>query len=269
MPRHSRRCLLLFVTLYSFCWPGLCVADPVLQTVPPADSAGIQLLEKGDDEGAIKLLRAVVKKDGANVRAWHYLGLALEHRGQTGDARKAYEQAARLGDAWVEAVFLKIGKGDDSHLLRQIHEPLIWALASARKYIALTTKPSKAKAREWNERLQSLRDFEELADAANYLPGQRLVFPAGEVTSRARVLSKPPPTYTEEARRNRISGTIVLVAIFAMDGKVKAIRALKTLPDGLTEMAISAARQIRFIPAMKDGKPVSRFMHLEYNFNLY
>lgn len=239
------------------------------QSVPPADSAGIDLFQQGDDKSAIKALREVVKKDQANVRAWHYLGLALEHQGKTSDARKAHERAAKLGDAWVEAVFLKMGQGDDTGLFRQIHERLIWAVASARKYIALSGKPSKAKQREWNERLQSLRDFEELSDQKNYTPGQRQIFSAREVTTRARVLGKPEPLYTEEARRKQVTGTVVLSAIFAMDGKVKAIRALKSLPNGLTESAIAAARQIRFVPAIKDGKPVSMFMHLEYNFNLY
>ncbi|MDX6695309.1 MAG: hypothetical protein QOF02_3861, partial [Blastocatellia bacterium] len=38
---------------------------------------------------------------------------------------------------------------------------------------------------------------------------------------------------------------------------------------GLTEKAIAAARQIRFSPAMKDGRAVSQFVQIEYNFNLY
>jgi hypothetical protein len=41
------------------------------------------------------------------------------------------------------------------------------------------------------------------------------------------------------------------------------------LPHGLTEKALSAARNIKFIPAMKDGKYVSMYIQLEYNFNLY
>jgi len=37
----------------------------------------------------------------------------------------------------------------------------------------------------------------------------------------------------------------------------------------LTERAIAAAKQIRFVPAQKDGHAVSMWMQLEYNFNLY
>jgi len=90
-----------------------------------------------------------------------------------------------------------------------------------------------------------------------------------EVDQRARLLSKPEPQYTEEARRNQISGTVLLRAVFASSGEVGQIRALNQLPFGLTEKAIAAARQIKFVPARKNGRPVSVYMQLEYSFNLY
>jgi TonB family protein len=95
------------------------------------------------------------------------------------------------------------------------------------------------------------------------------ILTAAEVDQRVRVLTKPEPQYTEEARRNQITGTVVLRAVFASSGEVVSIRALNSLPFGLTEKAIAAARQIKFEPAMKDGRPVSVYLHLEYNFNLY
>jgi TonB family protein len=95
------------------------------------------------------------------------------------------------------------------------------------------------------------------------------VYIGPEVSRRARVLSKPEPPYTEEARRNNVTGSVILRVVFSRAGEVTNIRALKTLPLGLTEKAIAAARQIRFIPAMRNGQPVSMYMQLEYNFNLY
>ncbi|HEX8140112.1 MAG TPA: energy transducer TonB, partial [Pyrinomonadaceae bacterium] len=94
-------------------------------------------------------------------------------------------------------------------------------------------------------------------------------FSPREVTQKARILSKPEPQYTEEARRNQISGTVVLKAVFSSSGQVTNIRAVSSLPYGLTEKAIAAARQIRFTPAMKDGRAVSQYIQIEYNFNLY
>jgi TonB family protein len=99
--------------------------------------------------------------------------------------------------------------------------------------------------------------------------GSRQVYKIFEVTQRAKVISKPEPQYTEAARKNQVTGSVVLSVIFSESGEVTSIRAIRLLPDGLTEKAIAAARQIRFVPAMRNGQPVSVYMQLEYNFNLY
>jgi protein TonB len=90
-----------------------------------------------------------------------------------------------------------------------------------------------------------------------------------EVEQKARLLSKPEPQYSEEARKQGITGTVILRVIFSSTGEITQIRAVQTLPFGLTERAIAAAREIKFLPAMKGGRPVSVYMQLEYNFNLY
>src|SRR6266851_5077858 len=95
------------------------------------------------------------------------------------------------------------------------------------------------------------------------------IFTGKEVSSKARLLSKPEPQYTEDARKNQIVGTVVLKVVFASSGQVTNIRTVSGLPYGLTERAIAAARQIKFVPATKDGHQVSMWMQLEYNFNLY
>ncbi len=94
-------------------------------------------------------------------------------------------------------------------------------------------------------------------------------FTGAEVEQRARLLSKPEPQYTEEARKNQVQGTVRLRVVFSSAGEVVQIRAVNTLPFGLTERAIAAARQIKFVPAVKSGHAVSVHMQLEYNFNLY
>jgi TonB family protein len=100
-------------------------------------------------------------------------------------------------------------------------------------------------------------------------PDYNRIFSGKDVTQKAKVLSKPEPQYTEDARKNQITGTVTLRVVFTSGGQVTEIRAIKQLPYGLTEKAMAAARMIRFIPAMKDGRPVSMYMQLEYNFNLY
>ena len=95
------------------------------------------------------------------------------------------------------------------------------------------------------------------------------IFSGREVTAKARVLEKGEPTYSESARKFGVQGTVILRAVFAKNGEVTNIHVTKKLPHGLTERAISAARAIRFTPAMKDGQPVSMWMELQYIFNLY
>ena len=86
---------------------------------------------------------------------------------------------------------------------------------------------------------------------------------------RPTILYKEKAKYTEEARQNKIQGTVVLNVVFTADGRITSIRVVRGLPDGLTEKAIEAAQKIRFNPAVKNGSPVSVRGNLEFSFNLY
>lgn len=95
------------------------------------------------------------------------------------------------------------------------------------------------------------------------------VFTTREVTRKAVIVIRPEPHYTEEARERRVSGTVILKAVLSSSGKVTNIEPKASLPRGLTEKAIEAARQIRFVPAIKDGKFVSQSIQVEYGFSVY
>jgi protein TonB len=95
------------------------------------------------------------------------------------------------------------------------------------------------------------------------------IYRRDEVTQRALITFKPEPGFTEDARKNNVTGVVRLRAILHASGSVQSISVVKGLPDGLTEKAIAAARQIRFTPAEKDGHAVSQYIVLEYNFNIY
>jgi TonB family protein len=94
------------------------------------------------------------------------------------------------------------------------------------------------------------------------------IYKGREVDVKARLTMKPEPPYTKNARHNKVEGTVILRAVFSNTGRVEDILVVSGLPDGLTEQAIKAARQIRFIPAVKDGKAVSMWMQLEYHFSV-
>ena len=83
---------------------------------------------------------------------------------------------------------------------------------------------------------------------------------------RLRILAKPEAGYTDEARRNNVSGQVVLRALFAETGQVTRISVVRGLPFGLTERAIAAARQIEFEPAELEGRKVAYPLIVVYNF---
>jgi TonB family protein len=92
------------------------------------------------------------------------------------------------------------------------------------------------------------------------------IYKGKEVDKKPVVKSKPDPEYTAAAQLNRVQGTVVLRCVFTMSGEVKHFFVVSGLPYGLTEASIAAAKKIKFKPAIKDGKPVSIWMELQYNF---
>jgi TonB family protein len=95
------------------------------------------------------------------------------------------------------------------------------------------------------------------------------IFTVHNVTRRAVITAKPEPQFTEEARKNNVTGEVALRMILSASGQVTNIVPIKRLPDGLTEKAIEAARRIQFTPAEKDGHKVSQYVSVVYNFNIY
>ena len=100
---------------------------------------------------------------------------------------------------------------------------------------------------------------------------------AGQGNSHAVIKSKPEPEWPEKVKTDG-KFTIVLRAIFGSDGKVRDIKVFEVRPkepEGLTKKeleefsrrAVEAAREIKFVPGTKDGRPVSWRMQLEYTFD--
>jgi protein TonB len=94
------------------------------------------------------------------------------------------------------------------------------------------------------------------------------VYDPEDVDVQAQIVSRPEPMYTEEARLNRVTGQVTLRAVLTDRGQVEGIQVVKDLTDGLTDRAEDAARQIEFVPAMKNGRPVSQRILITYNFDL-
>ena len=101
---------------------------------------------------------------------------------------------------------------------------------------------------------------------------------AGSNASRARqtdappavqpviILEKPDPLYSDEARRLGIEGEVLVEVIFRASGLVEVVRVTSGLGHGLDDAAVRAAQQMRFKPALQNGKPVDfpAIIHIEF-----
>jgi TonB family protein len=93
-------------------------------------------------------------------------------------------------------------------------------------------------------------------------------FVARDVERKALIVSRPDPAYTIDAKRNAITGRVMIRAVLSANGEVVNIRVLEGLSFGLSDSAMDAAKQIRFIPALKGGQNVSMTIALEYDISL-
>ncbi len=89
----------------------------------------------------------------------------------------------------------------------------------------------------------------------------------GDVLPPKRTFA-PRPNYTEEARRARVQGVVILQAVVDDVGNVGYVKVLKGLPEGLTESAVQVVEQWRYEPATLNGEPVPVYINLTVNFSL-
>lgn len=87
-------------------------------------------------------------------------------------------------------------------------------------------------------------------------PARTSVMTVADNEKPVEILSKPRPDYTDEARKNRLEGEVLLRVRFAASGDARVVEVIRGLGYGLNENAIRAAEQIRFKPALRGGQPV-------------
>ncbi len=79
---------------------------------------------------------------------------------------------------------------------------------------------------------------------------------------------KPKPIYTEEARKLRVEGEVLLEVMFGASGNIQVQRIVRGLGHGLDEAAERAAQQVRFTPAKRDGRPYDSIATVHIVFQL-
>jgi TonB family protein len=217
-----------------------------------------------------------------NAGAHYVRGVVNIRAGEFAEARKAAERALQIEPDMPHALLLKSQvlvnmlsyasmKPDkkpfpDTRLDNSDYLLLKEAAQSLEKYLSLS--PNDSDAKEWRKQLATLQVYADLAVDKSPRDESPVLRP-NDVTTKAKILSKPAPVYTENARNAQVSGTVVLQMILGADGTIRHILVLRWLSHGLVNQAEKAARQIKFIPASRDGRPVSQYIRVEYNFSIY
>jgi protein TonB len=94
------------------------------------------------------------------------------------------------------------------------------------------------------------------------------VYQIGGEVSQPVPIYKIEPEYSEEARKAKYSGTVLLSVIIDANGNTRDIHVVRPLGLGLDEKAIEAVSKWKFRPAMKGGRPVAVQAQVEVNFRL-
>lgn len=151
---------------------------------------------------------------------------------------------------------------DYKRRIREWQDDLAQSFKAAEDIVAEILKLNPPDPTFWRERLDTLDLYAQPVSS----PETRTVYGIREVEKSAQILLLPLAVYTDEARAAHARGDVRLRLVLAADGKVKYIFPLKSLRYGLTESAMAAANQIKFEPAIRNGKPASQFLTLVYEF---
>jgi len=151
---------------------------------------------------------------------------------------------------------------DYKRRIREWQDDLAQSFKTAEDIVSEILKSNPPDPAFWRERLETLDLYAQPVSS----PETRTVYGVREVEKSAQLLDLPLAVYTNEARAAHARGDVRLRLVLAADGKIKYIFPLKSLRYGLTESAMAAANQIKFEPAIRNGKPASQFLTLVYEF---
>jgi protein TonB len=96
--------------------------------------------------------------------------------------------------------------------------------------------------------------------------GDGSVYRWGELTVAPVLILKVEPDYSEEARRARFQGAVLMRLVIDQTGTPRNVRVVRPVGMGLDELAVNAVRRWRFRPGMKDGRAVAVIANAEVNF---
>jgi protein TonB len=95
------------------------------------------------------------------------------------------------------------------------------------------------------------------------------VFAHGANVIAPQVIYAPEPEFSELARKQKLSGNVLVYLVVDANGRPTRIRVLRGLGAGLDEKAIEAVSRYKFKPAMQNGRPVPVEMNVNVDFQIF
>jgi len=95
------------------------------------------------------------------------------------------------------------------------------------------------------------------------------IYAIGKGVSAPKILNREEPSFTDDARIEKVQGNVMLDLVVGADGNPRDISLVRGLGHGLDEESIRAVKQWTFEPAKKDGNPVAVAISIEVGFKLY
>jgi hypothetical protein len=250
---------------------GLCVLSaasmtPAVTQQPETErDRGIRMLDKGDADGAVKVLTEVVKRDKKDVTALHYLGVALEQTGQRAAAADSHERSAqRLYEFLIKKSFKDLDRLLD--FVAANRQAIESGYASVRHFPELRAKFDVSTAQRWQVIANALREYANLLITVTST--EEKAYRVEEVTQKVKILSKPQPNFPEEEMVKGVGGNVRVAIVLRADGTIGSAIPLDRPSEAFVLASVAAARRIQFVPAQKDGKAVSQILIAEYGFGI-
>jgi tetratricopeptide (TPR) repeat protein len=199
------------------------------------------LILGNQSEKALAIAQSAIDLGDQSAEA-HYAIAEASLRSKADAVKTQFEKAIEHADAALKSnpsfSLALITKSLAQNKLEQYSE----AAASLEQFLALN--PDDLDAETWREQATMLaqrsRDSQPTTGPPLFGPA---TLTGGGTSQKARVLSKPEPSYSDAARMAGVTGTIVLRVVFSSDGEVRSVRVSQALPFGLTTAAIQAARR--------------------------
>jgi tetratricopeptide (TPR) repeat protein len=225
---------------------------------------GIELFNKGDFQGAVDVLKQVVKSNENDVIAFYNLGLAYEKINENKEAIKSFEKAIAICSEIIsnkieQKITGIVSEGDPfmKNSFTKYKKEFEYGYLSIKKFSELNPKEVK------NDNYQ--RSFT-LIDI--FAPNSEIAktFVDEEPSTQLKLTKNQSPQYTATAQKNRFRGTISLRVLFLADGRIGIVLPDNRLPYGLTQTSIDAAYKIKFNPAKAGKNNISVWALVNYGF---